>query len=143
MFRVSKRTEYAMRVMLALALQPPEVRLPVSSIEAQMLIPRAFLNRIVADLGRGGLIHAYFGPKGGLLLAQSAEKISLRDIYEIIEGPIRISTCLESSCACPLGAGCVLRVHWCEVQTRMLAELANITLAQLALETRNTPAIPA
>lgn len=134
MLRINRRTDYAVRVMLALAKHQGSQRLSTQQIQQQMLIPRAFLQRIIADLSRKRLIQTYTGPNGGLQLGRSAATISLRDIYEAIEGALLISDCLEAAGACPLDVGCPVHPHWKHLQALIVRELESITLDQLALE---------
>ena len=70
--RINRRADYAIRVMLVLAEQLHKTRLSAQEIHERMQIPRAFLNRIIADLSRAGLIQTYPGPNGGLELARPA-----------------------------------------------------------------------
>ena len=134
MLRINKRTEYAVRVMASLAGQLTGVRLPTRIIEKQMLIPRPFLIRVVSDLSRSGLIKSYPGRNGGLVLARAADKISLQDIYEAVEGYLRLFDCTERPEKCPLNYGCMIRLSFCQLQSRLIAELAGIPLSQLAFE---------
>jgi Rrf2 family iron-sulfur cluster assembly transcriptional regulator len=99
-----------------------------------MLLPRAFLQRIIADLSKKGLIHTYPGPNGGLQLARASQLISLRDIYEAIEGPLIISDCLQSRGECPLDATCPVHPRWGRLQAMIISELQAINLEQLAAE---------
>ena len=134
MFKVNRRTDYAVRVMLSLAKRPAGARLPTQVIQDEMQVPRPFLQRIVADLAKAGLLHTYAGPKGGLELARPAEAIHLGHIWGAIEGTLQISDCLESPEACPLEPGCPVRRKWSRLQAVILHELEAITLSRLAEE---------
>lgn len=80
MLRISRKTDYAVRVMMAFSQQAPGNRLASAKIENEMLVPGPFLHRSVARLAQAGLIETFAGPRGGIQLAQPAEEISLRDI---------------------------------------------------------------
>ncbi len=134
MIRINRRTDYAVRVMLALARHAGEGRLSTQQIQDQMLVPRAFLQRIIADLSRQKLIKTYTGPNGGLELTRSVETFNLREIYEAIEGPLLISDCLEAAGVCPLDKGCPVRPRWACLQALMARELEAITLAELVAD---------
>lgn len=135
MFRINRRTDYAVRVMLSLAKRPFDQRISTRAVQEEMLVPRPYLQRIVADLARAGLIRTSPGPHGGLQLARSAESISLRQVWEAIEGPLLISDCLKACGVCPLDQGCPVRSHWGRLQGLLAQELESLTLAQLAVET--------
>lgn len=134
MFRINKRTDYAVRVCLALAKRPSGTRLSTQVIQDEMLVPRPFLQRIIADLAKAGLLQTYPGPSGGIELARPAETINLRHIWEAIEGPILISECLKAPQTCPLDQGCPVHRRWGRLQILMARELENADLGQLARE---------
>ena len=73
MLRINRQTDYAVRVLLALAKKPPETRLSTAEIREEMLIPKSVSLRIVADLARGGFIKTFPGRDGGIKLAHPAE----------------------------------------------------------------------
>jgi Rrf2 family protein len=133
MMRINRRTDYAVRVMLALARQK-EIRLSTNTIQEQMLIPRAFLLRIIADLSKAGLIETYPGPKGGVQLARQPEDINLKDVWEAIEGPLLISECLENPQDCPLNPQCPVNSRWGRIQKMFVEELEAATMSSMAAE---------
>lgn len=128
MFKINRRIDYAVRVMLCLAKREPGSRLATQLIQEEMRIPRPFLRRIIADLSRVGMIRTFAGPNGGVELARQPEKIHLRQIWEAIEGPILISDCLEGVNSCPLETGCPVNRRWKRLQALILSELESITL---------------
>jgi Rrf2 family transcriptional regulator, iron-sulfur cluster assembly transcription factor len=98
------------------------------------LIPRSFLQRIIADLSRAGLLATYPGPNGGLQLSRSAEQITLRHIWEAIEGELMVSDCLKAPGECPLDTDCPVRSRWGRMQSIIVRELDRTTLTELASE---------
>jgi len=132
MLRINRKTDYAVRVVLALAKRPPGTRLSTDDIQAEMLLPRPFLQRIVAELARLGLVETTPGPNGGLELARAPEEISLRDVIEGLDGPLMLSDCLCEPGYCPLGASCPVRVQVGKIQRMLLRELEGTTFAKLA-----------
>ncbi len=134
MLRINRRTDYAIRVMLALAKRPETARISTQTIQDEMQVPRAFLQRIIADLSKKSLLRTFPGPNGGLQLARASQSISLRDIYEAVEGPLLISECLASRGACPLDATCPVHPRWKRLQEIIVQELEAISLEQLGQE---------
>lgn len=139
MFKINRRTDYAIRVMLSLAKRPFGERLSTQAIQDETLVPRPFLQRIIADLSRTGLIHTYPGPSGGLQLAHPAQEVNLHQIWEAIEGPLQISECIAAPQDCPLSTGCPVRRRWGRLQNLIVAELQASTLDQLAREAQAGP----
>lgn len=85
--RVSQKTEYALRAMLELAKKSAQIN-PVRSadIAKSQSIPEKFLELILVELRRSGLVTSQRGPIGGHRLARDAETISVGDIWRAIEG---------------------------------------------------------
>lgn len=134
MFRINKKTDYAVRVMVCLARRPEGTRLSTQAIQDEMLIPRPFLRRIIAGLSQAGLVKTFPGPGGGLELAETIAQVNLRHIWEAIEGPLLISDCLKSVDECPLASECPVRGRWARMQSMLANELESTTLGDLVQE---------
>ena len=145
MLKINRQTDYAVRVLLALAKRGEGARLSSANIQQEMLIPKAFLSRIVAQLSREGLITTFPGREGGLMLGRPASDITLKDVVEAFEGPILLSECLQvkGEDDCPFQSNCPVRSKWGRVQVAMLREMASITFEDLANEALSVPmAVP-
>lgn len=136
MLKINRQTDYAVRVVLALAKQGPAARLSSSAIQQEMLIPKAFMARIVAQLAAAGLIHTFPGRDGGIQLGRAAEHITLREVVEAFEGRLCISDCLstEGDADCPFLSHCPVRSRWGRVQAAMIREMNSITFDELAAD---------
>ncbi len=134
MFRISRRVDYATRIVLALALA--EERLTLREVREQMHIPPQFAKQLLSALIGAGLIFTKRGPGGGLELARPAEAITLLDILQAIEGPVMISECIAHPHTCPLSHECPVRRRWAHLQATLIEELQATTLATLAAESR-------
>ena len=134
MLRINRQTDYAIRVVLALAKRGLSVRVPTGQIQQEMLIPPALAQRIVADLARGGFILTYPGRDGGLTIARPAVEINLRQIVEFFEGKMFISDCLVAAGECPFDNNCPVRCRWAKLQSTMMRELEQVNFADLAQE---------
>jgi Rrf2 family protein len=141
MLRINRQTDYAVRVILALAKQGKGARLSSAAIQREMRIPPALMPRIVAELARSGLLQTFPGRDGGLMLPRPADEISLKDVVEAFEGPILLSQCLEGrgEADCPFRLTCPVRSKWGLVQAAMLREMAAVTFADLAAESLLVP----
>jgi Rrf2 family protein len=136
MLKINRQTDYAVRVLLALARRGEGIRLSSAVIRQEMLIPQALMPRIVAQLAREGLINTFPGRDGGLMLPRPASQITLKDAVEAFEGPILLSECLQvkGEDDCPFQSNCPVRSKWGRVQVAMLREMAAITFESLAQE---------
>jgi Rrf2 family iron-sulfur cluster assembly transcriptional regulator len=135
MIRINRQTDYAIRVVLALAKRGGDERVSTAEIRKEMLIPPVLAQRIVADLARGGFILTFPGRDGGLMLARPAREINLRQIVEHIEGKVFISDCLVENGECPFDNKCPVRFRWSRLQSQMMLELEQTTFEELTQET--------
>ena len=143
MLKINRQTDYAVRVLLTLARRGQSRRLSSADIQQEMLIPKALMARIVAQLSRAGLINTFPGRDGGLMLPRSASQITLRDVVEAFEGPILLSACLDvkNEDDCPFQANCPVSPKWGRVQVAMMREMASITFEDLAKESLGVPMV--
>jgi Rrf2 family protein len=141
MLKINRQTDYAVRVLLALAKRGEGARLSSGVIQREMLIPRALMPRIVAQLARAELINTFPGREGGLMLPRPAAQITLKDVVESFEGPILLSECLQARGEddCPFRTNCPVSPKWARIQVAMLREMAAITFESLAQEALGLP----
>lgn len=145
MLRINRQTDYAVRVILALAKRGVGTRLSTAEIQREMLIPPALVARIVAELARHGLVDTFPGREGGLSLPCPASQITLKDVVEAFEGPILLSACLQvrGEDDCPFLSNCPVRSKWGRVQAAMMREMASISFEDLVQEAAGIPlAVP-
>lgn len=131
MVEITKKAEYAISALVELSLTSEEY---VSSKEIanRQQIPPNFLPQIIAMLGTRGWVEGVRGPGGGIKLMVDPEKISIRDIVELIEGPVAITRCLLGDGGCSHQETCPLHPVWERAQEAMLAVLSETTLANVA-----------
>ena len=141
MLKVNRKTDYAVRILLALAKQGYGARLSSPGIQREMLVPPALMPRIVAELAKAELIKTFPGRYGGMALARPAAEITLRDVVEAFEGPVLLSHCLQvrGESDCPFQMSCPVRPKWGRVQVAMLREMAAISFEDLARESQGIP----
>jgi Rrf2 family iron-sulfur cluster assembly transcriptional regulator len=137
MFPLTRRADYAVRIMIELGDRADSgQRVPATQVAQKADIPLAFLRKIVVDLTRGGLVRAYPGPSGGLMLAQPAASVNLVHILEAIEGPICLNTCLVRPKECPHDRTCPAHNFLGRLQANIIQQLQEATLDRLVAEKR-------
>jgi Rrf2 family protein len=138
MFRISRRLDYGLQLMIALA-QEPENRAQATAVLADKLqIPLPFLHQIGRSLIQGRLIKATPGPHGGLRLNLPAEEITLMQIVETLEGPICISPGLDDEGG-QHSDGCMSGPVWTELQAKLVDHLNGVRLHTLAAQPISLP----
>jgi Rrf2 family protein len=85
--RLSARVDYALRAAAELAVGGERPVTAVQLAEAQRIPPK-FLENILSQLRRSGLVRSQRGPEGGYWLARPPDEISLADIIRAIDGPL-------------------------------------------------------
>lgn len=134
MFQVSRRVDYAVRIMIELGMQPQGSFMSARLVSSRTAVPKAFLHKITADLVRTGLLMTQTGPSGGLALQKACDEITMLHIVEAIEGPVCLNICLLRPQECNRDRICPGHDVWGRVQSLVIAELQNTTLADLVVE---------
>ncbi len=136
MFQISRRVDYAVRIMIELGMQTPGAFLSARRVSARTAVPKAFLHKITADLVRANLLHTQTGPSGGLALQQDIDEINLLHIIEAIEGPVCLNICLIRPQECNRDRFCPGHEVWGRLQLMVMEELQKTKLASLAQEAK-------
>jgi Rrf2 family protein len=127
---LGSRGDYAVRAVLYLARHPGRVRR--REISAAMDIPDTYLPQILGALVRTGIARSTVGRLGGYELARPPERISLREVVETAEGPIRAHHCVLRSGPCYWGEKCAVHDAWAAAEDALSERLTATTFAALA-----------
>jgi len=92
---ISQKARYAFRALIALAKVEPGQSRQIGEISAQEGIPKKFLEQILLDMKRAGIVMSKRGKVGGYLLLKPADDISFGEVLRIIDGPIAPLPCLS------------------------------------------------
>ena len=137
--RLSKRGEYGLRAMIALA-EPAENgdsphMMQIKEIALREQISAKFLEQILLALKNNGLLHSKMGVGGGYYLARSAKEITLGQIFRVLDGPVAPVKCVSQMayepCGCPDEETCGLRLVMGDVRNAIAGILDTTTLADL------------
>lgn len=126
---LGRRGDYSVRAVLYLARHPG--RQPRREISEAMGIPDNYLPQILGTLVRAGLARSSIGRVGGYELARSPDQISLREVVEAAEGPIRSLTCALHGGPCYWGAKCAMHDAWSAAETALVERLESTTFSDL------------
>ena len=137
--RISKSAQYALQSMLCLAAFG---RLTSAKRLAQELsLPANFLSKVLQQLHRRDLVDSTPGPNGGFVLVRPADRTSVLEVFEAIDG-------IEAGAECYLGLGACDGINVCPVHeecsagnARLKLTLSNITLNRLLSENRSSSVV--
>jgi Rrf2 family protein len=129
--RISQKVEYAVRAMIDLAAQGTEHTVRSGSIARRAGVPEKYLEAILVELGRAGLVSSRRGPEGGHRLARSPSTIRLLDIYAAVEGPLALAP-PRARRAGPPGLDRVVGDIWRDIEQAVGTVLDATTLDELA-----------
>ena len=130
--QITRQADYAIRAVLYVSKLGLNQRAATSQIALEQSIPPSFLAKIISQLSIAGLLQTSRGARGGVMLAKSAQDISLLDVVESIDGPINLNECVNDDNGCTFGDGCPLRPIWCEAQSELVNRLRATNFAQFA-----------
>jgi Rrf2 family protein len=95
-------------------------------------IPIKFLENILSELKRGGLVATQRGAEGGYWLARPAEEITVADIIRAVEGPLAAVRGVQPQDTPGDGDNAVLQRMWVALRANLRAVLEHVTVADLA-----------
>jgi Rrf2 family protein len=132
--QVSAKTDYALRAASELALAATDGVGPIKGdrISETQGIPKKFMENILHDLKRAGIVRTRRGASGGYWLARPAEEIPLAEVIRAVEGPLaNVRGEWPEAVEYP-GAAEALREVWIAVRANLRAVLESVTLADIA-----------
>ncbi len=124
--RLTRYTDYALRVLMYLAAQPDQF-CAISKISADYGISHNHLTKVVHDLGRLGFVQSLRGRNGGIQLARPASEITVGAVVRMTEDNFKLADCET----CVIAPGCGLNPVLEEAANAFLAVIDRYTLSEL------------
>ena len=142
--KISTRTEYGIRVLVTLARAEDARCLSLTEIAKREKLPHAYLEQLVGDLRRAGLVTATRGQTGGYQLARPPAEIAMTDAVRALDGPL-----LEMPCAgvedlehCDRPQPCSVHEIFQRVYESLSESLGTTSLAEVAATAGGPPYPP-
>ena len=132
--QITRQADYAVRAVLYLARLGRGNRAATSQIAEEQHIPPSFLAKIISQLSIAGLLNTSRGARGGVTLARQPEDISLLEVVEAIDGPIRLNECAHADGMCAFTEECPLVSIWQDAQSDLVNRLSNTDFGQFLKE---------
>jgi len=135
---ISQKAKYALRALVALARARPGEPAMISEISREQGIPKKFLEQILLELKRAGIVMSRRGRLGGYELLRPADRITFGEVLRLIDGPIAPLPCLSKiayrRCEdCRVEESCEIRHVFARVAEATRAVLDQTTLADAVM----------
>jgi len=135
--QITRASDYAVRVMIHLAGLPPGSTVRQSQLSQATDVSGHFLSKVLQRLVRSRLIRSQRGSGGGFALAVPAAGVSLLDVVQAIEGPVRLNQCLMEGPSCERKSWCPAHQVWAEAQAAVVNVLGAASMASLASQAKS------
>ena len=133
---ISTKGRYALRFLVDLAEHQRDGFVPLKEVSVRQEISEKYLEIVVKELVKGGLLAAMRGKGGGYRLNRAPEEYSVKSILQLMEGPLVPVACLEpGKDTCPRSNGCRTLPLWQGLDKVISDYLAQFTLADLCAKT--------
>ena len=127
--RITLESDYALRIISAIAFENSVM--DAKTISEKTSVTQRFALKILHKLVKGGLLNSYKGVNGGYSLKIEPENITLKDVIELIDGPIAIVRCLDSGEICSLNTdktACIYHHIFDSISLDVAKKLNGITI---------------
>ncbi len=136
---ISAKSDYAVRAMLALAAVDTDRHVKGETLAGAQQIPAKFLENILMDLRRAGLVASQRGAEGGYRLGRPAKAITVADVIRAVDGPLANIRGIRPEAAEYDGAATALRDVWVAMRASLRSVLERVTLADIVAGTLPAP----
>ncbi|MFI7019491.1 RrF2 family transcriptional regulator [Streptomyces sp. NPDC050164] len=130
--RISARADYAVRAVVELAVRQGEGPVKAETVATAQDIPHKFLEGILGDLRRGGVVDSRRGGSGGYRLARQAAEITVADVIRAVDGPIVSVRGERPTGLAYTGTAEPLLPLWIALRANVRRILEGVTIADLA-----------
>ena len=135
--RLSTRTRYGTRAMLELALRYESGAVSAKDIAKEQGLSAKYLESLLATLRAAGLVRSVRGAQGGHMLGRAPGEITLREMFDVLEGSEGFVHCTTDAEACERSDACVTQQVWSQLYAACMGILESITLEDLAQRARD------
>lgn len=142
--RITYKGDYALKSVLALALNFDNDILTINEIAKKIDAPIKFLEQVLLELKKGGFVKSKRGKVGGYFLSQSPDKITVGEVIRFIDGPVDPIACVKPGyTGCRDVYKCVFRKIWQKVFLATSDIIDKVTFQDLVAEIDIAKQIPA
>jgi Rrf2 family transcriptional regulator, iron-sulfur cluster assembly transcription factor len=132
MLRLSKKLIFAIEAVLDIAYNAGSEPVQSREITRRQGIPRRYLEQVLQQLVRAGILSGVRGPRGGYRLSRERRKITVGEIVRIVRAMENVGDPIENPAGSELGRK-VVRPLWQDLQDEVMARLDGLTIEDLCL----------
>ncbi|MBP0990756.1 MAG: RrF2 family transcriptional regulator [Oscillospiraceae bacterium] len=129
--KISSRGRYGLRFMIDLAVNAENRPVSVKEISERQDISVKYLENIIVQLVRAGLVKSARGATGGYMLADTSDKISVGAVLRAVEGSLSPVECVGNEGECPKISECYTAELWKRIKEAVESVVDSTTLADL------------
>ena len=129
--QLSTKGRYGSRAMLDLALHYGKGPIMVREIASRQQLSGKYLEQILSELKKAGLVISFQGKKGGFQLARAPEDITLQDVLAVLEGSFAPVRCVDDETFCKRKDGCAMRDIWSSLRDAQVSVVSKLTFEKL------------
>jgi Rrf2 family protein len=129
--RISAKVDYAVRAMCELASRDGDVPVKAEQLAAAQEIPLSFLENILVDLKRAGIVRSLRGQVGGYRLGRPASEVNIADVIRAVEGPLADVRGIRPEALRFEGPATALRDVWLANRASVRRVLERVTIADV------------
>ena len=148
---LTRKSKYGLKALLMLAQEPDRRPVLIADLAERQRLPKKFLEAILLELKRHGLVHSKKGKGGGYFLSRDPSQVTLGQVIRILDGPLALIPCVSQTAyvkceECLDERTCGIRLAMKEVRDATAQILDNTTLValnqQVARATRHAATRP-
>jgi len=129
--KLSTRSRYGTRILLDLAHHQNQGPVQIGEISKRQGISVKYLEQLIRPLKEAKLVTSVRGPKGGHIMAQKPEDVTLGQIVRLFEGQAELVECISCPQKCPMSDDCRVRLAWMEATQALYHKLDTTSIADL------------
>jgi len=129
--KLSTRSRYGARILVDLARHKDQGPVQIGEISKRQDISVKYLEQLIRPLKKAKLVTSVRGPKGGHLLAEKPENISLGQVVRLFEGQSDLVECISIPEKCPMSDDCQVRLAWRDATEVLYEKLDSTNISDL------------
>ena len=116
---IRRNTDYALRLLIHLSQKKPGKVVSAHILSQAEWVPLHLASKLLQKLNTAGIVGSRMGSTGGFYLKKEPKDISLADVVEVIQGPLKVNKCILEESVCP-------RISFCNIRKELLKLLKKI-----------------